>query len=116
MRENSSFSFFFFFEAGCQGSRRTFFMNGVLIENIDELIFTTGLPISGVVCSIVLQEGKVNPFLILHRQGEDMLQEFISHSEVMRAHPVGAELHFAVHPNELLVLCDGEQENHKFRF
>lgn len=92
----------------CLG-KPTLFLDGVLVENIDQLIFTARLPVFGVVGSIVLQEGEINPLLILQRQRFDVFQELVCHLELAGAHPVGAQLHSALHPHEAFVLCAGEK-------
>lgn len=80
-------------ETGFQtGVRFTFGLDGVLVEDIDQLIFTTGFAIFGVVGSIVLQKGVVDSLFILKRQRFNMRQEFIGYLELMGAHPVGAQL------------------------
>lgn len=74
------------------GVRFTFGLDGVLVEDIDQLIFTTGFAIFGVVGSIVLQKGVVDSLFILKRQRSNVRQEFIGYLELMGAHPVGAQL------------------------
>lgn len=84
--------------------KRTFLLHGVLIENIQQLIFTTRFPVFGVVSSIVFHEGKINTLLIHQRQNFDMLQEFISNLELTGAHPVGAQLYTTLYSHKALVL------------
>lgn len=74
------------------GVRFTFGLDGVLVEDIDQLIFTTGFAIFGVVGSIVLQKGEVDALFIFKRQRFNVHQEFIGYLELMGAHPVGAQL------------------------
>lgn len=88
---------------------RTFLLDGVLVENIDQLVFTARLPVFGVVGSVVLQEGEINTLLILQRQRFDMLQEFVGRLERAGTQPVGAQLYFALHPHEALVLSVQER-------
>lgn len=98
----------------CWGTR-TFRLDGVLVENIDQLIFAARLPIFGVVASVILQKGKINTLLILQRQRFDMLQKFVGQMEVTGAQPVGAQLHSALHPHEALVLSVQERTIKKHR-
>ncbi len=100
-------------ESTCRATL-TFLPDGVLVENVDQLIFATRLSVSGVVGSIVLQEGKINTLLILQRQRFDMLQEFIGHFELTGAQPVGAQLYRALHPHEALVLSVQERSISEF--
>jgi len=79
-------------------------LDGVLVQDVDQLVLAAGPPVFGVVGPVVLQEGKVNPLLVLHGQRGDVLQEFVGHLEIQRSHPVGAQLHRALHPHEALVL------------
>lgn len=99
----------------CWGTH-TFRLDGVLVENIDQLIFAARLPVFGVVSSIVLQKGKINTLLILQGQRFDMLQEFLSQLELKGAHPVGAQLYFALHPHKALVLRVRERSIGKYRY
>lgn len=48
-------------------NRHTSLLNGVMVEDIDQFVFTAGFPIFCVMGSIVLQEGKINSLLILQR-------------------------------------------------
>lgn len=99
-----------YIDYGCNafqpGARSTFGLDGILVEDIDQLIFATGFPIFGVVGSVVLQKGVVDALLVLQRQGFNVHQEFFSDLELMGPHPVGAQLQSALHAHEALILSD----------
>lgn len=78
--------------------------DGVLVENVDQLVLATGLSAPGEVGSVVLQEGKIDALVVRQGQRLNMRQELPCHLDLEGAHPVGAELHPALHPHEALVL------------
>lgn len=82
----------------------TFVFDGVLVENVDQLVLAAGLSAPGVVGSVVLQEGKIDALVVRQGQRLNMRQELLCHLDLEGAHPVGAELHPALHPHEALVL------------
>lgn len=95
-------------DRGCSalqpGACSTFGLDDVLVEDIDQLVFASGFPVFGVVCSVVLQEGVVDALLVLQRQGFHVRQEFFGQLELMGTHPVGAQLQLALHAHEALIL------------
>lgn len=78
--------------------------DGVLVENVDQLVLAAGLSAPGVVGSVVLQEGKIDALVVLQGQRLNMRQELLCHLDLEGAHPVDAELHPALHSHEALVL------------
>lgn len=83
---------------------RTFVFDGVLVEDVDQLVLAAGLPAPGVVGPVVLQEGEIDGLVVRQGQGLNMRQELLCHLDLERAHPVGAQLHHALHSHEALVL------------
>lgn len=91
-------------EGNARKHQPTFGLDGILVENVDQLILAASLSGFGVVSSVVLQKGEINTFVVLQRQSFDVLQELLGHQELSGAHPVGAQLHSARHSHEALVL------------